>query len=138
MTNRSHRDPIVYFINLLPRPAANRQKKNALTVSDRSDRTTLRELRLNVLAPVRDRFHPTVRFFDHATLCLKTCPIFSSGNVVIPSPETILISGKILPLRSTPPVDVSASAAVSSARSAIAMASSSLNSCSFFDPQWFS
>src|SRR5205809_6609802 len=124
MTNRSHRDPVVDFINLLSRAAANRQKKNAFSVSDRSDRTALRELRLHIFAPVRDRFHPTVRFFDHATLWLKTSATFSLGRVVIPSRETILINGKIFPLRSTPPVEVSASAAVSSARNAIAIASS--------------
>src|SRR6267143_2149477 len=137
MTDRAHRDPVVNLENLLAH-APNRHKENAVPISHCRDRTAGCELRFDVLAPVRDRFHPTIRFFDHATLCLKIPAIFASGRVLIPSPETILISGKIFPLRSTPPVDVSASAAVSSARSAIATASSSFNSCSFLPPQLFS
>src|SRR5438105_4784906 len=137
VADRAHRDPIVNLENLLP-CAAERDEDNPVTIPDGRNRTALRELGLDVLAPVRNRFHPTIRFFDHATLCLKIPAIFSSGRVLIPSPETILISGKILPPRSTPPVDVSASAAVSSARNAIATASSSLNSRSFFAPQLFS
>src|SRR6184192_3034479 len=112
MTNRAHRDPVVNLKNLLPH-ASERYEKNSVTISDRRDRTPRRQLRFDVLAPVRDRFYPTIRFFDHATFCLKISAIFSSGKVMIPSRETILINGKILPLRSTPPVDVSASAAVS-------------------------
>src|SRR5438067_6480124 len=137
MADCGHRDPIVNLENLLPR-ATERDEENSVTISDGSDRTALRQLRLNVLAPIRDRLHPTIRLFDHATLCLKIPAIFCSGKVLIPSRETILISGKIFPLRSTPPVEVSASAAVSSARNAIATASSSFSSCSFLPPQLFS
>src|SRR5438034_6810189 len=123
MTNRAHRDPVVNLKNLLPH-ASERYEKNSVTISDRRDRTPRRQLRFDVLAPVRDRLYPTIRLFDHATFCLNTLAIFCSGNVVIPSRETVLISGKIFPLRSTPPVEVSASAAVSSARNAIAIARS--------------
>src|SRR6266404_5326762 len=137
MTDRSHRDPVVDFVNLLSRTPANRQEKDPVAISNRCNRAALRQLCFNVLAPVRDRLHPTIRFFNHATLCLKMPPTFSSDRVVMPSLETSLMSGKILPLRSTPPVAVSDSAAVSSARSAIATASSSFNSCSFFGPQLF-
>src|SRR2546423_10723685 len=91
--------------------------------------------------PIDDHRHaaiPAHTFNVHATLCLNTTETFSSDSVVIPSRETILMSGKILALRSTPPVEVSASAAVSSARSAIAIASSSFSSFSFLPPQLFS
>src|SRR6266404_2761313 len=138
MTNRAHRDPVVDLKKLLARTSAHRQEKNSIAITNRRNRTPLRELRFNVLAPVRDRFYPTIRFLDHATLCLKISPTFASASVVIPSRDTILISGKTFPLRSTPPVAVSASAAVSRARNAIATDSSSFSSWSFFPPQWFS
>src|SRR6267378_1860341 len=98
MADRAHRDPVVNLKNLLPR-APKRHEKNSVTISDCRDRTAGRKLCFDILAPVRDRFYPTIWFFDHATLCRKTCAIFSSGNVVIPSRETVLISGKIFPLR---------------------------------------
>src|SRR2546430_1286585 len=113
MTDRSHCDPIVNLKKLLP-GVSERYEKNSVMIADRRNRTACRQLCFDILAPVRDRLYPTIRFFDHATFCLNTPAIFSSGNVVIPSRETVLISGKIFPLRSTPPVDVSASAAVSS------------------------
>ena len=47
----------------------------------------------DVLAPVRDRFYPTIRLFDHATISLKTAAILLSGKVVIPSRDTTLITG---------------------------------------------
>src|SRR5438270_395370 len=101
MPDRAHGDPVVNLENLLPR-AAEGYKKNSVAIAHGRDRTPCRELRFDVLAPVRDRFHPTIRFFDHATFCLKIPAIFSSGRVLIPSRETILISGKILPPGSSP------------------------------------
>src|SRR5689334_5002144 len=112
MTYRSHRDPIIDLEDFLTRPAE-RQKHNSLVVANCSDRASRCQLRFNVLPPVGDCLNPTVRLFDHATDCRKISAIFSSGKVLMPSPETVLITGKILPLRSTPPVAVSDSAAVS-------------------------
>src|SRR5437660_5337187 len=120
MADRPHRDPVVNLKNLLPRTAKSHEK-NSIAISDCRDRTAGRQLRFDVLAPIRNRFHPTIRFFDHATFCLNTAAIFSSRNVSIPSPETILITGELFPLRSTTPVEVSASASATNARNAIAI-----------------
>src|SRR5438105_1777626 len=128
MPDRAHRDAIVNLEDFLSRPAK-RQKEDALVVPNRSDRTAGRELRFNVLAPVGNCLNPAIRLFNHATECRKISAIFSSDKVLMPSPETVLITGKILPLRSTPPVAVSDSAAVSNARSAIVTDSSSLRVC---------
>src|SRR5437870_13722703 len=98
MTNRAHRDPVVNLKNLLPH-ASERYEKNSVTISDRRDRTPRRQLRFDVLAPVRDRLYPTLRLFDHATFCLHPLAIFGYGKVLLPSPEPVLISGKIFPLR---------------------------------------
>src|SRR5262249_49474592 len=137
VTNRSHRDPIVNLKKLLAR-LTKREKQNPVAISKRRDGTTRGELPLDVLAPVGDRFDPTIRLLDHATNSLNTAAILLSGNVVMPSRDTILITGKIFPLRSTPAVAVSDSAAVSSARNASDTASCSLNLCSRFAPQLFS
>src|SRR5213080_2467582 len=102
MTNRAHRDPVVNLKNLLPH-ASERYEKNSVTISDRRYRTPRRQLRFDVLAPVRDRLYPTIRLLDHAAFGLNTLAIFFSGIVVFPSRATVLISGKIFPLRSTPP-----------------------------------
>src|SRR5260370_10518403 len=85
MTDRAQCNPVVNLKNLLPR-ASKRYEKNSVTISDRRDRTAGRKLCFDILAPVRDRFYPTIRLFDHATFWLKLPAIFSSGNVVIPSP----------------------------------------------------
>src|SRR4029078_12472552 len=129
MTNRAHANSIIDLENLLSR-ATDGKKQDALVKPDRGDWTARCQLRLDVLAPVRDRFDPSVRFFDHATDSLKIAAIFSSDKVLMPSLETVLMIGKIFPLRSTPPVAVSDSAAVSKAGSAIVTASSSLRVCS--------
>src|SRR4051812_5955014 len=137
MSDRAHRDPIVNLEKLLSR-FSQRQEKNSVAITQRDNWAAARELRLDVFRAVRDRFNPAVRLFDHATLRLKTAAIFFSGKVVMPSRETILIIGNIFALRSTPPVAVSDSAAVSRARRATVTASSSLNFASGFLPQLFS
>src|SRR4029077_15321793 len=96
------------------------------------------ELPVDILAPVGDRFDPTIRLFDHATISLNTAAILLSGKGVMPSRDTNLITGYIFPLRSTPAVAVSDSAAVSRARSASDTASCSFNLCSRFAPHVFS
>src|SRR3954447_212426 len=137
MPNRAHRDAVIDLEEFLSR-ATKRQEEDSIPVSERYDRAARRQLGFDVLGPVRNRFDPTVRLFGHATLRLKTAAIRLSGNVVIPSRETILITGKIRALRSTPPVAVSDSAAVSRARNATVTASSSLIFKSDFLPQLFS
>src|SRR5438552_13616786 len=67
VTDRSHCNPIVNLEKFLPRTAADGEKQDAVAIADGRDRTSLRELHLDVLAPVRDRFYPSVRFFDHPT-----------------------------------------------------------------------
>ena len=94
MADRAHRDPIINLENFLPGPAE-RQKQNPIAITNGRDRTARRELRLDVFAPVRNRFDPTIWLFDHATVLLKSAAIFFSGRVVMPSRETILITGKI-------------------------------------------
>ena len=42
---------------------------------------------------VGNRFDPTIRFFNHATVSLNTAAILLSGKVTMPSLDTILISG---------------------------------------------
>src|SRR5205823_10336538 len=64
VTDRAHCDPIVNLENLLAR-APKRDKQNTVAITDRRNRTPLRELGLDVLAPVRDRFYPTIWFFNH-------------------------------------------------------------------------
>src|SRR5438552_9409550 len=70
MADRAHRDPVVNLKNLLPRPAE-RHKQNSVTISERRNRAARSQLRFDILATVRDRFHPTIWLFNHATLCLK-------------------------------------------------------------------
>src|SRR6188474_1230226 len=117
MTNRTHRNSIVDLEEFLP-VASHGQKQNPVAISDSRDRTSRCQLSFNVLTAIRNRFNPAVWLFNHATLRLKSAAIRFSGKVVIPSPETTLITGKIFAFRSTPPVAVSDSAAVSSARNA--------------------
>src|SRR3954470_24067585 len=126
MTNRSHGDAIVNLEQFLPCPSQSK-KQNSIPITESDDRAAGRELGLDVLAAVRDRLDPAIRLFDHATLRLKRAAIRFSGKVLIPSRETILITGNIFAFRSTPPVAVSDSAAVSSARNATVTASSSFN-----------
>ena len=92
MPDGSHRDAVVYLENFLPR-LADSEKQNAIAKSERCDGTPRSELRFKVLAAVGDRFDPTIRFFDHATVSLKTAAILLSGKVVMPSRDTILMSG---------------------------------------------
>src|SRR4029078_11646671 len=129
MPDRSHRDPIVDLEKFLAR-LAKREKQNAFAVTYRRDWTAGGELPFDVLAPVGNGFDPTIRLFDHATISLNTAAILLSGKVLMPSRDTILITGEIVPLRSTPAVAVSDSAAVSSARSASDTASCSFILCS--------
>ena len=92
MPNRSHRDPVVNLEKFLAR-LAKRDKQNAFPLTQRRDGTTGRELSFDVLAPVGDGFDPTIRLFDHATISLNTAAILLSGKVLIPSHDTILITG---------------------------------------------
>ena len=92
MPNRSHRDPIVDLEKFLAR-LTKREKQNAFAVTQRRDGTTGGELPFDVLAPVGDGFDPTIRLFDHATISLNTAAILLSGKVVMPSRDTILITG---------------------------------------------
>src|SRR5204862_7909406 len=134
---RSQADPVGDRERRL-RVAAKGEEQDSVATAHRGDRAAGGELRLDVFAAIRDRFAPAVGLFDHATLRLKSAAIRISGNVVMPSRETILITGKIFAFRSTPPVAVSDSAAVSSARNAAVTASSSFNFASGFLPQLFS
>src|SRR5437868_7178474 len=137
MSNRAHGNSIVNLEKFLPRLPEG-EEKDPVAVPESHNRAAAGQLRFNVFRAVRDRFNPAIRLFDHATLRLKTAAIFFSGKVVIPWRDTILITGKIFAFRSTPPVAVSDSAAVSSARNATVTASSSLNFASTFFPQLFS
>src|SRR4029453_16175230 len=92
ITNRTHRNPVVNLKNLLARLAKG-HKQNAVAITERCDRAARSELRFDVLTAVSDRFDPTIRFFNHATVSLNTAAILLSGNVVMPSRDTILISG---------------------------------------------
>ena len=92
MTNRSHRNPIVNLEKFLAR-LTEREKQNALAISERGDGTAGGQLPFDVFAPVGDRFDPTIRLFDHATISLNTAAILFSGKVVMPSRDTILITG---------------------------------------------
>src|SRR5207247_3429300 len=103
---RSHCDPIVDLKKFLPR-LTDGKKQNAVAITDRCDRAARGELRFDILAAIRDRFDPTIRLFDHATVSLNTAAILLSGKVLMPSRDTILMMGSIFPPRSTPPVEVS-------------------------------
>src|SRR5262249_60672267 len=92
VANRAHRDPIINLEKFLTRLTKG-EKQNPVAISKRRDGTTRRKLPFDVLAPVRDRFDPTIRLFDHATSSLNTAAILFSGNVGMPSRETILITG---------------------------------------------
>ena len=92
MTNRPHCDPIVDLENFLPR-LADSEKQNGVAITERGDRTARRQLPFDVLAAVSDRLDPTIRLFDYATVSLKTAAILLSGKVVMPSRDTILMSG---------------------------------------------
>src|ERR1017187_6822465 len=133
MTDRAHGNPVIDLEEFLPAPAEG-QKQNPVAIADCRDGTSRGELRLNVLAAIRNRFDPTIWLFDHATLRLKSAAIRFSGKVVMPSRDTILITGKIFAFRSTPPVAVSDSAAASSARKATVTASSSPSFANCFFP----
>src|SRR5207244_8189735 len=73
----------------------------------------------------------------HATFVLKILSSVFSGSVAMPSLEIVLMIGKLRVRRFTPPVAVSASAAVSSARIATTTASFSFSLRSGFSPQLF-
>ena len=92
MTNRPHGDPIVNLENLLPHLTES-EKQNALAITERRDRTARSQLPFDVLAAVGDRLNPTIWLFDHATVSLNTAAILLSGNVVMPSRDTILMRG---------------------------------------------
>src|SRR6266567_3351847 len=106
MPNPSHCDSIVDLEKFLAR-LAKREKQNAFSITQRRDGTAGGELPFDVLAPVGDGFDPTIRLLDHATISLNTAAILLSGKVVMPSRDTILITGQIFPARSTPAVAVS-------------------------------
>src|SRR3954468_18872610 len=125
MSDRSHRNPIVNFEDLLSR-SPECDKQDSVGVTQGRNRAARSQLRFNVFAAIRNRLDPAIRFLDHATSFLKISPIRASERVRIPSRETIFKIGNIRAFRSTPPVAVSLSAAVSRARKAMATASSSL------------
>src|SRR6202790_5669778 len=137
MTNCAHGNPIIDLEKFLPIRAEG-QEQNPVAIADCRDRTSRGELGLNVFAAIRNRFDPAIWLFDHATLRLKSAAIRFSGKVAMPWRDTILMTGKIFAFRSTPPVAVSDSAAVSSARNAIVTASSSPSLARGFFPQLFS
>src|ERR1041385_9495833 len=70
VTDRAHRDAIVNLKNFLTR-LTEREKQNAVAITKRGDRAARGELRLDVFAPVRDRFDPAIRLLDHPTVSLK-------------------------------------------------------------------
>src|SRR5438045_366885 len=92
VTNRAHGNAIVNLEEFLSR-LAQRNKQDAIAITERGDRAARGELRLNVFAPVRDRFDPAIRLLDHATVSWKMLATFCSGRVAMPSRETTLISG---------------------------------------------
>ena len=92
MTNRPHGDPIVDLEKFLPR-LTDGEKQNAVAIADRCDRAARGELGFDILAAISDRFDPTIRLFDHATVSLNTAAILLSGKVVMPSRDTILMMG---------------------------------------------
>src|SRR5437762_2792260 len=92
VTDRSHPDTIVDLEKFLP-PLTEGEEQNAVAITERRDGTAGGELPFNVLAPVGDRFYPTIRLFDHATISLNTAAILLSGKVVMPSRDTILMTG---------------------------------------------
>jgi hypothetical protein len=68
MANRSHCDPIVDLEKFLARLTKG-DKQNAFAVTQRRDGTTWGELPFDVLAPVGDRFDPTIWLLNHS-VCL--------------------------------------------------------------------
>src|SRR5438874_13772682 len=109
MANHTHCDAVVNLENFLSR-LADGEKQNAVAITERRDRTPRSELRFDVLTAVRDRFDPTIRLFDHASVSLHTDAIFFSGRVVMPLRDTLLIRGYTFALRFSRPVAVSDSA----------------------------
>ena len=92
MTDRSHPDTIVDLEKFLP-CLTECEKQNTVAITERRDGTAGGELPFNVLAPVGDRFYPTIRLLYHATISLNTAAILLSGKVVMPSRDTILMTG---------------------------------------------
>ena len=92
MTDCTHRNPVVNLENFLP-CLAECEKQNSVVITERCNRAARGKLCFDVLAAVGDRLNPTIRLFDHATVSLKTAAILLSGKVVIPSRDTILMSG---------------------------------------------
>ena len=92
MTNGAHGNAVVNLKKFLP-SLTEGEKQDAIAIAKRHDRTARGELHFDVLAAVGDRFNPTIRLFDHATVSLNTAAILLSGKVLMPSRETILMSG---------------------------------------------
>ena len=67
MTDRPHRNAIVNLENFLTGPTE-REKQNAVPITERRYGTARSQLRLNVLPTIGDRFDPTIRLLDHATV----------------------------------------------------------------------
>src|SRR4051794_4794146 len=75
VSDGAHRDPVVNLEKFLPR-FAEREKQDPVPIPQGYNWTAAGQLRLDVLRPIRNRFDPAVRLFDHATLRLNTAPIF--------------------------------------------------------------
>src|SRR5438046_6187694 len=96
MTNGAHGNAVVNLKKFLP-SLTEGEKKDAIAIAKRHDRTARGELHFDVLAAVGDRFNPTIRLFDHATVSLKTQAILLSAKALKPSPDTLLLIAEILP-----------------------------------------
>ena len=64
MADRSHGDAIVDLEDFLA-IAPHGEEHDPVAIGQRRDRAAARELMLDILAAIRDRLHPSVRFFDH-------------------------------------------------------------------------
>jgi len=91
MPDRAHRDAIVNLEQFL-RVFFEGQKENSVPVPERDNRAPGRKLRLDVLGAVRRSLRPNE--YGSSIMprsVLNTAAIFFSGNVVIPSADTILM-----------------------------------------------
>src|SRR5207244_13292287 len=90
VTDRSHPDTMLDLEKFLPR-LTECEEQNAVAITERRDGTAGGELPFNVLAPVGDRFYPTIRLLYHATIFLNTATILLSVKVVMPFLEKIFM-----------------------------------------------
>src|ERR1700736_714214 len=130
-------NPIIDLKNFSSIPAES-QQQDPFGKADPDNWAATCEFGIDVFTPIRDGLDPTVRFFNHAICDRNNSDSFASGTVSTPDSPTIFMIGKILPCLSTPPVAVSASAAVSKIFIASETASSRPRWRSGFLPQLFS